>query len=61
MRDLTPEQRRAQREEMFSRPEAQERMEKGETSRDARSSPEQRMKRAQRYVQRKQETQEGKR
>ena len=59
VRDLPPEERRAKMEEVFSHPAMQERMEKRDNARDSRSSPEQRMKRAQRYVERKQQAKNG--
>jgi hypothetical protein len=52
MRDLTREEREAKMQEYMSDPKNQERMVQGEMSRDARRSPQQRMKRGGQYVQR---------
>ncbi len=55
MRDLAPEQRRAKMEEFFDRPEVQDRMEKMQADRDARRTPQQRVQRAQKYREHKQQ------
>ena len=53
MRDLPPEERRAKMEDFFQRDDVQERMEKRDAEREKRSSPEQRVKRAHQYLDRK--------
>lgn len=60
MADLTPDQRRAKMEDFFGRPEVQDRMEERDAQRDARRTPEQRVQRYQKYVQRKAEIKSGK-
>ena len=57
VRDLPREERRAKMEEIFSRPEMQDRMDDRRLSRDELRTPEQRMKRYRKYVERKQEAQ----
>lgn len=52
MRNLTPEQRQAKMEDWMSQPANQERMENAQNQRDSRQSPEQRISRAQGYLQR---------
>ncbi len=59
MKDLTPEQRRAKFEEMMSDPARQEKMEARMAAQDARRSPEQRMERSHKYVDRKAQIQSG--
>lgn len=53
MKNLTPEQRTAKMEDFMSQPANQDRMENAISARDARRSPQQRMSRAQQYLQRK--------
>lgn len=60
MADLTPEQRRAKMEDFMSRPDVQDRMEERDAQRDARRTPDQRVQRYQKYVQRKTEIKAGK-
>ncbi len=55
MRDLPPEQRAAKMEEFMNDPKVEERIEKAQSARDARRSPEQRAERGQKYRQRKQQ------
>jgi hypothetical protein len=55
MRDLTPEQRQAKREEFMSNDANQNRMEQRMSDRLARMTPDQRVQRAQKYIERKQE------
>jgi|GEM_PF-1471108 len=55
MRNMTPEQRAAKFQEMMNDPAAQEKMEEQMAKRDSRSTPEQRLKRFKRYVERKRE------
>ncbi len=59
LRALSPEERRAKIEERFSDPEVQGRMDDRMARRDARMTPQQRLQRYQRYVQRKQELKAG--
>ncbi len=56
MRDLKPEERRAKMEEFMERPEVQDRMDKRNADRDARRTPAQRLQRAQKYRERKQQS-----
>jgi hypothetical protein len=53
MRDLPPEQREAKMQEFMSDPRNQERMENAQNARDARRSPQQRVDRAKKYLDRK--------
>ena len=53
IQNLSREERMAKFQELFERPEVQERFEKDRSERDARQSPAQRMARAQRYRERK--------
>ena len=55
MRNLPPDQRMAKMQEMMNNPAAEERMEKGMTARDARSSPQQKLERARKYLDRKEQ------
>ena len=57
LRDLPPEQRRAKMEEVMQNPAAQERAENMQSARDARRTPQQRVDRAQRYMERKMQAQ----
>ncbi len=59
LRDLPQEERRAKMEEFFEKTEVQDRMEKMQADRDARRTPEQRMARAQKYRERKQQIMAG--
>ncbi len=59
MRDLPEDQRRAKAQEFFSRPEMAERMEDRRLAREAKMTPEQRNRRAQRYFERKQALKSG--
>jgi hypothetical protein len=54
LQDLPPEQRRAKMQEHMNDPQVQDQMDKRQAQRDARSTPQQKMNRAQRYVDRKQ-------
>ena len=54
MRDLTPEQRKAKMEEFMSNDANQNRMEQRANDRNARMTPDQRVQRAQHYIERKQ-------
>jgi hypothetical protein len=54
IRDLPPEQRRAKMEERMNDPQVQQQMENRQSQRDARTTPQQKLQRAQRYVDRKQ-------
>lgn len=53
LRDLPEAERRSKMEDFFSRPEIQERMEERDAQRDARRTPEQRVERYKKYVERK--------
>jgi len=53
VRDLSEEQRRAKAQEFFNRPEVAERMDERRTAREAKMTPQQRIERAQRYLERK--------
>jgi hypothetical protein len=53
MRNLPPEQRMAKIQDMMNNPAMEERMEKGMSARDARSSPQQKLDRARKYLDRK--------
>ena len=53
MRDLTPEQRDAKMQDFMSQPQNQERMDNATAARDSRRSPQQRMQRAKKYLDRK--------
>lgn len=55
MRNLPPEQRMTKIQEMMNNPAAEERMEKGMSARDARSSPQQKLERARKYLDRKEQ------
>lgn len=55
MRKLTPEQRAAKFQEMMNDPAMQEKMEENQAKRDSKNTPEQRLKRFKRYVDRKKE------
>lgn len=55
MRKLTPEQRQAKFQEMMNDPAMQEKMEENQAKRDSKNTPEQRLKRFKRYVDRKRE------
>ena len=55
MRKLTPEQRQAKFQEMMNDPAMQEKMEENQAKRDSKNTPEQRLKRFKRYVERKRE------
>jgi hypothetical protein len=55
VRDLPREERRAKMEEIFNRPDMMDKMDDRRTARDELRTPEQRMKRYQKYVQRKRE------
>jgi hypothetical protein len=57
LRDLTDEQRRAKFEEYMNDPKNEERMDKGMAARESRRSPQQRTERAQKYRERKQQSQ----
>lgn len=59
LRDLPEAERRAKIEEMMSSPENQERMEARESERNARMTPDQRVDRSRKYVERKQAAQSG--
>lgn len=59
LKDLTPEQRRAKFEEMMSDPSRQEKMEARMAAEDARRSPQQRLERSKKYVERKAQTKSG--
>lgn len=59
LKDLTPEQRRAKFEEMMSDPSRQEKMEARMAAEDARRSPQQRIERSKRYVERKAQAKTG--
>ncbi|MDQ3621583.1 MAG: hypothetical protein M3463_03715 [Verrucomicrobiota bacterium] len=59
IRDLPQEERRAKMEEIFNRPEMQERFEKKMMEREARSSPQQRIERARNYIERKTASRQG--
>jgi hypothetical protein len=59
LRDLPREERMVKMQELFERPEIQERYEKERSERDARQTPAQRMARAQRYRERKQQVISG--
>lgn len=53
VRDLPEEQRRAKAQEFFNRPAVAERMDERRTAREAKMTPQQRIERAQRYLERK--------
>jgi hypothetical protein len=53
VRDLPEDQRRAKAQEFFNRPEVAERMDERRMARDAKMTPQQRIERAQRYLERK--------
>lgn len=53
MRDLPEDQRRAKAQEFFNRPDVAERMDERRMAREAKMTPEQRIARAQRYLERK--------
>ena len=55
LRDLPPEQRRAKMEERMNDPQLQDQMDKRQALRDARNTPQQKLQRAQNYVDRKQQ------
>jgi len=54
LRDLTPDQRRAKMQDLMNDPQMQDQMDKRQAQRDARNTPEQKLQRAQNYVNRKQ-------
>ena len=53
VRELPEEQRRAKAQEFFNRPEVAERMDQRRLAREAKMTPQQRIERAQRYLERK--------
>jgi hypothetical protein len=59
MRDLTPEQRQAKMEEFMNSEANAERMEKAASARDARRSPQQKMERSKKYLDRKEQVKSG--
>jgi hypothetical protein len=59
MRDLTPEQRRSKMEEFMSRDDIQDRMERRMSEQMARMTPDQRVERANRYIENKAKAREG--
>lgn len=59
LRELTPEERRAKIEEYMSQPGNADRMDQGMAQRDARMAPQQRIQRAQKYVDRKEAVKSG--
>ena len=54
LRDLPPDQRRAKMQELMNDPQMQDQMDKRQAQRDARNTPDQKLQRAQNYVDRKQ-------
>jgi len=58
MRDVPPEERRAKMEEFFNQPGMQEKMDERRTQSEERKSPEQRLQKYEKYVQKKQQAKE---
>jgi hypothetical protein len=53
MRNLTPEQRESRMQEFMSQPQNQDRMENAQAASESRRSPQQRVQRAKKYLERK--------